>query len=318
MNDDLHACLEGFAQVGQRDSTGEFTLSQDHARKKLQEFTLPEPRLYVLNLVASAVCGGASQISFRSDADELWMSTDAQLEDARELEVIESVLFSNRQGSPIRELIIGLSGLLPLKPKKVELEVRTGSELHYLHWNGESYQHEQTDSDGGELGIKLHVQERVSYRVARKYAAKVGGGMLPDSEEDAIFRYCNRCPIKVEFNEQVANRPLILGKCRYATFSPSSFPDGHALAPFGTPQLAPPGVSGLLAIGGRLAPWVTLVHQGVNFRLPENAFQTRNLRGIVYCENLRKDLSQVQLVQDQTFRTLIADIETIARRHVDW
>lgn len=318
MSDDLRACLEGFSQVGQKDSTGEFTLSQDHARKKLQEFTLPEPRLYVLNLVASAVCGGATHISFRSDADELWMSTDSQLEDPRELEVIESVLFSNRQSSPIRELIIGLSGLLPLKPKKVELQVRAPGECYQLRWDGETYQHERTQAATGEPGISLYVQERVGYRVARKYAAKVGGGMLPDSEEDAIFRYCNRCPIKVEYNQKVANRPLILGKCRHVTFSPSPFPEDHALAPFGAPQPAPPGVSGLLAIGGRLAPWVTLVYQGVNFRLPENAFQTKNLRGIVYCDNLRKDLSQVQLVQDETFRTLIADIEATARRHLNW
>lgn len=297
------------------DSTGEFTLSQDHARKKLQKFTLPQPRLFVLNLVAGAVCGGASRITFRCDSDELWMTHDARLEDPRELEAIESVLFSNRVSSPIRETVIGLSGLLPLKPRKVELEVREPRSLHRLQWDGQRYQYEKQDP-GGEPRIALYIQERVGVRVARKFAAKLGGGMLPDSEEDAIFRYCNRCPVPVQFNGQLANRPVILGDCRHFTFSNSAFPDGHALANFGKPQPAPAGVSGILAVGGRLAPWVTLVFQGVNFRLPENAFPVPGLRGIVYCGNLRKDLSQVQLVQDEAFNGLIRDIGSLAKRHL--
>lgn len=315
MNENLRACLEGYAQVGERDSSGEFTLSQDHARKKLQEFTLPEPRLYVLSLVAGAVCGGASGIEFRCDADELWMTHDGQLENPRELEAIESVLFSNRVGSPIRETVIGLSGLLPLKPRKVELKVTEPDGVHFLRWDGQAY-HYQREEHGGAPRIDFYVQERAGLRVARKFAAKVGGGMLPDSEEDAIFRYCNRCPLPLTFNEQPANRPVILGNCRHLTFSHTPFAEDHPLAELGVPVAAPQGVSGLLALGGRLAPWVTLVYQGVNFRLPENAFSRPGLRGIVYCENLRKDLSQVQLVQDEAFTTLISNIESLANGYL--
>ncbi len=316
MSDELRACLEGFRQHGHLDSSGEFTLSRDHAQKKLQEFTLPDPRLYVLNLVASAVCGGGRRVEFRADSDELWMLTDATLEDVRELEAMENVLFSNRVGSALRELVIGMSGLLALKPKKVELEVSDAKARYRVHWDGQRYQCEELDKDQSHPLIKLYVQERPGFRVARKLAANIGGGMLPDSEEDAVFRYCNRCPIRVDFNGKVANRPVILGTCRHATFSNSPFPQGHMLAELGSPHPAPAGVSGLLAIGGRLAPWVTLVYQGVNFRLPENAFATRDLRGIIYCDNLRKDLSQVQLVQDEGFNNLMRDIQALARQHL--
>lgn len=296
------------------ESSGEFTVSREHARKKLEQFTLPEPRLYVLSMVSGAVCGGASFIEFRADADELWMETDARLEDPQELEVFESVLFSNRTGSPLREILIGMCGLLALKLRRVELDVSDSAGVSRLAWDGQQYRYEKVSDGPVEPGIKLYVQERLGLRTARKLAASVGGGMLPDSEEDAIFRYCNRCPIRISYNGKTANRPVILGQANSITFADRPFPPGHALAPFGPPGPAEAGISGLLTAEGRLAPWVTLVVQGVNFRLPEEAFSIPGLRGIVYSDALRKDLSQVQLVQDATFRAVVAEIGRQAER----
>jgi hypothetical protein len=313
VSDGLSACLEGYRNSGQLDSSGEFTLSKDHAQRKLRQFTLPEPRLYVLNLVASAVCGGASYLDFRTDADELWLKTDGRLEDARELEHLESLAFSSQTSSALKELAIALNGILPLKPKLVTLEVQDQNRRFQLDWDGQQFVYQELEGDGSERFLKLHVQEKLGARVARKFAAKVGGGMLPDSEEDAIFRYCNRCPVRIEFNGSPVNRPVILGHARHITFSHSGFPPGHILARLSTPLAAPLGVSGVLALGGRLAPWVTLVFQGVNFRLPEDAFPLVGLRGIVYCDRLRKDLSQVQLVQDEAFRDLIGDINRLGK-----
>lgn len=314
MSVSLSACLEGYRQSGALDSSGEFTLSRDHAQKKLQQFALPEPRLYVLNLVASALCGGATFAEFTTDADELWLRTDAQLEDPRQLAEFESLVFSSETASALKELAIGLSGILPLKPKLIELEVSDGKTRFCLSWDGQRFVFAEEDDPVAGPSLRLHVQERLGPRVARKFTARIGGGMLPDSEEDAIYRYCNRCPIPVEFNGQRANRPVILGDARHVVFSNSAFPAGHILAEFGAPRAAPQGVSGLLAIGGRLAPWVTLVFRGVNFRLPENAFAVSGLRGIVYCDLLRKDLSQVQLVQDEEFQKLMDHITQIGRR----
>ncbi|MCA9776825.1 MAG: hypothetical protein KC800_08920 [Candidatus Eremiobacteraeota bacterium] len=67
------------------------------------------------------------------------------------------------------------------------------------------------------------------------------------------------------------------------------------------PLPSPGNYTGLLARGWRLAPWVTLVVNGVNFRMPEDAFRASDLWGVVYVDLLAKDLSQVQLVQDAQF-----------------
>lgn len=316
MSSDLRACLEGYQSSGTLESSGHFTLNQAHAAEKLKQFRLPEARLYVLNLVASCVFGGASYIDFKADADELWVITDLRLKDVRELEHLENLILS-REPSPEKELALALNGCLPLKPKVLNLEVQDAKRSARLDWNGKSFDYQQSQDPPGETpSLKLHIKERAGYRTLRKFSAKLAGGMLPDSEEDAIFRYCNRALIPITFNDTQANRPIILGQCRTITFSPSPFASHHPMAEFGNPLPSPNSSSGLLSIGGRLAPWVTLVHNGVNFRLPEDAFETPGLRGIVYVDTLQKDLSQVQLVQDKTFQALLSDIAELAQRHL--
>ena len=164
MKEDLAACLEGFRGSGQLESSGEFTLSRDHAQKKLQQFALPEPRLYVLNMVAGAVVGKASFVEFKADADELWMSCDARLEDPSELESFESVALSNRAGSPLKEFAIGLGGLLPLQPARVTLEVRDPRGSGRLSWDGEKYRYQELPETVAEPGVKLYVRERLGLR----------------------------------------------------------------------------------------------------------------------------------------------------------
>ncbi|MFA5507492.1 MAG: hypothetical protein WC314_08485 [Vulcanimicrobiota bacterium] len=315
MSNDLIACLDGFRQAGQLDSSGEFSLSREHAQKKLREFSLPEARLYVLNLVAGAVTGKATFVKFEADVDELEMTTDATLEDLHELEELEGILFSSDSSPVLRELVFGLRGLLPLKPSRVELEVTGPQGRARVEWDGSRYLYQNLDEAPLKPGLKLYVKERIGTRTVRKMAARIGGAMLPDSEEDAIFRYCNRCPISVTFNGHPANRPVILGQVPRFIFASDRSCIPPILTEFGTPRPAKKGLAGLLAVGGRLAPWVTLVYQGINFRLPEDAFPIPHLRGIVYCDELKKDLSQVQLVQDAAFQQLLQDIQSMAEQH---
>jgi hypothetical protein len=322
MTSDLRACLDGYREAGQLDSSGDFTLSQAHAEKKLQDFRLPEPRLYVLNLVASAVAGQASYVNFRTDADELWMETDHVLPDVRDLETLHSILFSNQANVGISELAIGLNGLLPLKPEVARLEASDHKRTAVLEWDGKRFGYQEVEMESPPVpGMKLHIKERLGFRVARKFAAKISGGMLPDSEEDAIFRYCNRSPIPISFNEKSVVRTVVLGKTKQFTFTSKPFPVGHPLKDVLPCRPSPGNFCGILAREGRLAPWVTLVVHGVNFRLPEHAFQGRGRegqppRGIVYADFLRKDLSQVGLVQDKTFEKLIEDVQDLATRYL--
>lgn len=56
---ELNDLLESMASEGSVESSGVFTLDHDYALRKLDDYRLPDPALFILNLVASAVlCGG--------------------------------------------------------------------------------------------------------------------------------------------------------------------------------------------------------------------------------------------------------------------
>ena len=312
---DLRACLDGYRSVGEVESEGEFTLSRSHAEKKLQDFRLPEARLYVLNLVSACLCGGASFIDFRADADELWMATDLKVDDLAPLEELSSIVFASQTHPALKELAVGVNGSLQLSPSLVKLEVWGETEGIEVRWEGSGFQATSTSPQAEIPGARFYIKEKPGFRTARKFAGALGGGMVPDPEEDAIFRYCNRAPIGIEFNGKQVNRPLILGTKRFRVFADRELGASHPLLNLGRrkPLPSPGNYTGLLARGGRLAPWVTLVVNGVNFRMPENAFQASDLRGVVYVDFLAKDLSQVQLVQDAQFDGVLEQLNNLAR-----
>ena len=67
--DDLDSLLGEMATSGSADSQGAFTISWTRAKEQLAQFALPEPRRYVLNLVASAVASGATFIEVTQTAN---------------------------------------------------------------------------------------------------------------------------------------------------------------------------------------------------------------------------------------------------------
>lgn len=317
---ELLARLEGYRGEGSLDSSGSFTLSEARAEEKLREFRHPEPRLYVLNLQAAMVAGGASWVDFHGDSDDLILESDCLLPDATLLEQLHSLVFSTSAPAVFRELGIGLSGAQVLDPRILRVEGWDGKRGAVLESNGKKllYQGEQArpapSSTRAEVNLRVHVRERVGLRTARKFLTRISGGMAPDSEEDAVFRHCNRSPVPVTFNGTAAVRPLLLGSGRTVAFNDGADLSHHPLGQLeGLEWQDSTGpFRGILAVGGKLPPWVTLVLHGVNFRLPGEAFGAKKLRGVVYLEHLKKDLSQCQLVQDHSFLAVIDELIALA------
>ena len=61
---------DGFEQL----SKGRFRVDRKRALSKLERFQLEDPTRYVLELVAAAVCAGASRVDIRNDADDFELS----------------------------------------------------------------------------------------------------------------------------------------------------------------------------------------------------------------------------------------------------
>ena len=294
------ACLAGYLdqlrQEAKLESTGVFTLSGEKSEEKLRQFRLPDRRLYVLNAVAALVALKASSAEVRCDSDDFELS--AQIDDFPEGSLTDLMARILHEGAPpgLRELGLAYYGAQALKPAFIRLE--TPDQL--LEWPGD-----RLSPHSGPPGLRLHVHERVTARTALKFIARVTGQTRLDSEEDALKRHCNLIPIPFRLNGQPLARPIVTVEGQKKKLMlPERMPLDHPLARLGLNSVVAP-FPALLAQGGRLAPYLVMVVHGVNFRLSTEALGPKDVRAIVYADHLRKDLSQVSLVQNDDFRQVI-------------
>ncbi len=321
-SDGLAPYLEGYRSEGRLDSTGDFTLSDDRAQEKLREFRLVEPRLYVLNLQAAAVSGGAKWVDFRGDADDLYFACDADLGPSSALGQINTVATTDGVATSVRELALALNGCLPLAPKSLRVDYWDGEGGLSITREQDRFRYERlseplrADSADRQPTLAFHLREPIGTRTIGKFISRLGGAVATDSEQDLIARHCNRSPIPLRFNGREVRRPISLkGAEKAVVLLDGPVPKEHPLAPLRRVGSERPkeAYKAVLTRGGRLPPWLTVVLNGVSFRSEGRGLRDMGWRGVVYADGLRKDLSQCQLAQDSTYRRIQRDLELWAR-----
>ena len=312
MTDELGACLAGYVEQASLDSSGKFTLSAEKSLEKLKNFSLAEPRLYVLNAMAAAQSAPSRTISARCDADDTILSADTDFDFGPYLKDLSQRLLDDKCPPAVRELAMAFHAAKGLKPAFIEVS----SLSQRLRWTADG--REVLEAVAGE-GLRLHVHETLNLRTIRKYLSYRFGEVRLDNEEDALKRHCNLSSLATSINGVNLTRPLDLGECqRYLFVGCEDLEQHHPLArcralrgPSARSQPGPYPV--VLAEGGRLPPYLVLVVRGVNYRMPPKAVDTRDFKAIAYVDHLRKDLSQTQLVQDEDFKGVLADIGRLLR-----
>lgn len=289
-------------------------MSDEKAQAKFRQFQLPEPRLYVLNLQSAAVCGKASWVDFEGDADDLYFQCDARLGSSDKLRDLNSVALSDAVPQAVRELAFALNGCLALEPKELSLHYWDGEAGTRIGWENERFVYDALREpppgrdESRRPTLSFHLRERPGRRTVVKFLSRVSGAVAADSEQDAVARHCNRSPIPLRFNDTDVVRPIDLHGAEQALLiADGPIPPEHPLASATHLRTvsAPGSFRGVLIKGGRLAPWITLVVNGVSFKLTDVAMGSSGLRGVVYTETLQKDLSQVQLAQNNQYRELV-------------
>ncbi|MBN9417202.1 MAG: hypothetical protein J0I12_17285 [Candidatus Eremiobacteraeota bacterium] len=312
MTDELTACLAGYVEQASLDSSGQFTLSAEKSLEKLKNFSLAEPRLYVLNALAAAQSAGARSIAAECDADDTILHADTDFDFGPYLKDLSHRLLDDKSPPAVRELAMAFHAAKGLNPGAIE--VVGGSQR--LRWSPDG--REVVEPFAGQ-GLRLHVHERLGLRTLRKAWSYRWGEVRLDTEEDALKRHCNLTPLPTRINGQPLARPLDLGECQHHLFSgcrdlDSQHPLARCLALRGARARSQPGpYPVVLAEGGRLPPYLVLVVRGVNYRMPAKGVDTRDFKAIAYVDHLRKDLSQTQLVQDQDFKGVLTHIGRLLR-----
>ncbi len=175
-------------------ATGHFKLDRSRAMDKLAHFQLADHRQYVAELVAAAVCAGATEVIIHNDADDFEVEWDGAHPDLADLDGFFDALFY-RGADPLQRMVQhlaqGVLGAVGLDPRWVRLH-RPGLSLDLTDPRSPI----STENDRTH-GVRVEVRERFTFNVMREFGRKA----FADLEETTWLRErAVGCPIPVEVN----------------------------------------------------------------------------------------------------------------------
>jgi len=178
---------------------GTFKLDRRRAMEKMSRFQLEDPHRYVLELVAAAVRGGASEIHVRNDSDDFEISWDGEAPTAEELDFLFDHVFTrSAEDRPrmLQHFAQGLFGALGLGPSWVRVE-RPG--VRYDMTDPLDIQRESCERTEG---VFVHVRERFGWAVVRELMNPWDGL----HERNLLKRFAWTCPVPLVVNGKTINR----------------------------------------------------------------------------------------------------------------
>ncbi|MCA9796986.1 MAG: hypothetical protein KC910_34485, partial [Candidatus Eremiobacteraeota bacterium] len=303
--DALNTYLQEFAQGGEVESVGRFTISSEAADEKLRKFQLLDPGLYVVQMVAAAVAGQATFLEVKSSLTRCEFLYDGEAATAEQLEHLSGFLYDTT-GMPrhLTELAVGLHAAQALEPKKIMVESYRPDQAHRLTWRGNQQKLETIET---RPGLFLH---RVVVDKGFGLTSRVTN-VHPELAN--LMRVCRYAPLQLKVDEQTINEPFrlpspCLGVKVYPSLDPraklSALPDGR----FPSQESGQAPVAAILALGGA-SRGLAFVHQGILFRRPHTMLGLGSLTGLVVAPDLKKNLSHSDLVENDTYQEVVTQLK---------
>ena len=260
----------------------------------MQQHLLEEPQLYVLCLVAAAVAHGAEEIRVVVEPQRFELTYSSPVLTEKEL---KSLLERPRLERYLYDYHLGCQAALALRPQQVLIECgpdRPGKG-HRLLFKGGKQQFRQAARVGAGM--------RVAVSLSKGLFSSWTRGSRSDPAQ-LIKRRCQLARTHIVVNGQRINQTASLGRALATrqTFLPTADDNEETISIDELTRRVPGDYRALLAVGEGRGLVQVVVH-GISFPF-SGELEFPQLRGVVYCDELRKDLSQVKLVQDEAFRSL--------------
>ncbi len=315
----LNTVLDELKRTGQAESSGVFTITAGKALEKLRRFALPEPRLYVLNLLASAVIGGATRFVVHLESSKATFEDNGAPLDADQFKDLWNQLL-NPVDRRVYELAVALNALRTLGPTELFVESWNGERGWNLLVDDESLEVLEIRESSFPIGTavnRLTVREPLRVGTIRRW-----WGQLP--EHAALVRTAAYAPLRMEVNRKPISHSVTLGilsatcvawvhlvqelpKLRVEVperqWSPMVvvFPQSHSPGRFevvlclDVPSAA--GMEGLL-----------ILLNGVAFLRSQVVFHLPFACAVVLTGDLSKNLSHTDLAEDDRYRSMLAHL----------
>lgn len=298
---DLNEFLSELRAIGVKDSEGSFTVSLETAEEKLKKFRLPDPRHYIVQIVAAAVASGASFLKIDPALTQIEFICDGRVPNLDELRSLNQYLFESMKGPAyLTELALGVQAALTLPARRVLVESYTAEGSWQLELRGREQRLVPLDLRPPVMPLMRLVVDKGFGLTTR---------LVNPHTELEFLHLCRQAPLHLTV-EDVVKVSMPAPPEGTVAWTQLSREDGSFNWPCQA-DLAPirsvrnPHVSGFLAlfITGKRSPGISLVHHGVTMK-PMEQISSNRVCGIAYLGGLRKDISQINLVQDAVFEEI--------------
>ena len=302
----LDALLERSRSPGAFVERRRFSLSRDKAIDKLREFSLRNPRQYVLELIQSAVFSGATYIAVDAGHEQVLVAwVGGTPFDDKQLGSIFDHLFLDRgdleRRAPI-QLAVALNALLQRRPKT--LRVESGDGRHTVRLD--------LDRKGnGTVGVPE--SSLAGTYVLAEFGADwfhrfSGDAQTP--EERLVEERCRFSPVPILLNGRApfgyrASRKLAMPACPEQV----PFDDGERFGVLAVPPRSGVSRGVKLVVGG---VWITSVELPELGTIPGYATGRRepqSLTGVIADDRLRKTADHSDIVRERRFAEMLHAVQ---------
>ncbi|MFT5681127.1 MAG: hypothetical protein ACI8RZ_002033 [Myxococcota bacterium] len=293
----------------------EFTLSREKALEKLREFSLRNPRQYILELIQAAVFSGATYVAVDINKERLLVAwVGGQPYTATELEQIMDYIFADRGEMSTRhltQLAIGLNALLKRNPKLIRIESGDGSPRGTARMD-------LNPSGEGSLGLPEDglAGTYILVEYAKSWIPSFSRRQFHD-EEGVIETRCLYVPVPILLNGRApfgyrASRDIHIYGIRHQ----QTFDDGGRRGVVGIPgRGAAGGRSGdihrefRMIVGG---VWISSLELPELGGAPGADGAPSMLAGVICDDRLRKTADQSDIVQDRRYIEMLHAVQPVA------
>ncbi len=315
--DELESLLQRMKTSGTADSWGVFTISWNQAREKLSQFALPDPHRYVLNLVASAVAGGARNLRVDQTSTELTFFFDGRVFGDSELREIWNHLLQPRDRG-LEELAVALIAVRARSEATISVETWSGEAGCRLRVGKEQLQVDSLREcpwPSGTPGSRVRVREPIMLHNVIRWARGF-------AEQKLLSEYARQGPARLYLQGKNVSKVVSCGLSpqtvawRYLRHRALGLPF-EAPDPKGSPYClrdkrdSEGDYSAVLCVGPPQScqkEGMSIILNGVTFTLPTSILGYSILSGAVAVGYLRKNVSHTELAQDQAFEQLLASL----------
>lgn len=317
--EELNVMLADLAEEGSLDSIGAFTVALEKAEEKLAAYRLTNPGLFVLNLVAAAVSGGATQLAVETHRDYACFRFDPALSYSdSQLEDLFGYILTPSAPAHVRELALALHSAraLPHSPRLL-LTVAGEGRGRELRVEGSKLVLAYADPD---RPFPKGVVFRVDFQQASGWEDFLMG--RADRTQEVLrhlFHFCRFAPLRLTSNGQAKNtvarlggkeifawRKLVGEQALNLAEPRGEYPPSEDAAGWSLPSTV------LLGLGTPKAAAATgliLVSRGVAFKRPHALLGFPLACAVVTADHLEKNLSQSDLVEDTAYDLLIQSLQ---------